>query len=382
MCAFNLNWEGAPLSQFELTIALKEKGIIDPIVFSQNDGPLRMEYERHGIPVVVDRHPLSDGLTLIEYEDAISEFSQRIVEHRAEVVYGNTLQTFYAIDAADRLTVPSVWNIRESEPWETYYSYLGDDLATRALSCYQKPYRVIFVSNATRSGSQALNTVNNFAVIPNGLNLTRLKESCSGMSRPDARSLLDIGDNEVSVLLLGTVCERKGQKDLVRAAELLNHKNISRFRVFIVGDRSSTYSRELHDLIEALPMDVRSKITIIPETNYVSPYWMAADIFVCTSRVESYPRVILEAMAFGLPIVTTSVYGISEQVRPGKNAFIYNPGDIESLARCLEKLIEDDIVRKGFAEASPLVLSCLASFEDMVEAYGRTFAEAREVRPA
>jgi O-antigen biosynthesis protein len=380
MCAFNLNWEGAPYCQLEMTVSLKEKGVIDPIVFSANEGPLRIEYERHGIPVVVDRYPLSDVVTLIQYEKAISEFAQRIAEYRAEVIYGNTLQTFYAIDAADRSTVPSVWNIHESEPWQTYFRYLGDEVAAQALSCYQKPYRVIFVSNVTRAGSEALNTANNFAVIRNGLNLMRLKELCGGLSRCDARSSLGIQDEEMAIFLLGTVCERKGQKDLVHAAGLLHRKGIPSFRVFIVGDRSSTYSYELHKLIRALPPDVRSRINAIPETNSIARYWQAADIFVCTSRVESYPRVILEAMAVGLPIVTTPVYGISEQVRPDKNAFMYDPGDIESLSTHLEKLIKDDVLRRSFAQASPVVLSCLPSFGDMVEAYGRTFMEAREVR--
>ena len=80
-----------------------------------------------------------------------------------------------------------------------------------------------------------------------------------------------------------------------------------------------------------------------------------------------------------MPIVTTPVYGISEQIRPGKNAFIYDPGDIASLSCHLEKLIKDDVLRKNFVDTSPIVLSCLPSFEDMTEAYGRTFVEAREV---
>ena len=59
---------------------------------------------------------------------------------------------------------------------------------------------------------------------------------------------------------------------------------------------------------------------MIPETGDTAAYWQAADVFCCTSRVESYPLVILEAMAAGLPIVTTPVHGIAEQVRPGVNA--------------------------------------------------------------
>jgi hypothetical protein len=53
MCAFNLNWEGAPYSQYELTRWLKNKGIIEPLVYCPSDGPLREAYEREGIRVEV-----------------------------------------------------------------------------------------------------------------------------------------------------------------------------------------------------------------------------------------------------------------------------------------------------------------------------------------
>ncbi len=380
MCAHSLNWEGAPYSQLEMTLALKERGIIDPMVFSLNDGPLRAEYEHRGISVACDHGRFDEGLTRGVYEQALSEFEERMNQHHAEVVYANTLPAFYAIDVADRLRIASVWNVRESEPWQTYFSYLPDEVAACALSCYSKPYRVVFVSHATRSGSDMLNTADNFSVIHNGINLTRLKESCSGVSRCDARSFLNIEEHDVAILLLGTVCERKGQKDLVCAAEVLHHKGCSGFKIFIVGDRSGIYSQELHELVGKLPADVRPNVRIISETDNVAPYWMAADIFVCTSRVESYPRVTLEAMAFSLPIVTTGVYGIMEQVRPGRNAFIYDPGDIAALALYLEKLIVQRNLREAFGLASKEVLASLTSFDDMVEAYGRVFMEAREVR--
>ncbi len=79
---------------------------------------------------------------------------------------------------------------------------------------------------------------------------------------------------------------------------------------------------------------------VVPETGETSAYWQAADVFCCTSRVESYPLVILEAMAAGLPIITTPVFGIAEQVRPRVNALIYQPGDIPGLARHLSLLAQ------------------------------------------
>ena len=103
----------------------------------------------------------------------------------------------------------------------------------------------------------------------------------------------------------------------------------------------------------------------------------AADIAVCSSRIESYPRVTLEAMAFGLPVVTTPVYGIAEQVRNEVNGLFYQPGDVAGLAGSLTRLATDDALRARLASNAPLVLASLPGLEDMLDRYGRLFREAR-----
>src|SRR5258708_29005010 len=105
MCAFNLDRDGAPHSQYELTVGLKEKGIIDPIVYSPTDGPLRKAYERKGIAVRTFKHPLIGISSSADYDQRIREFARRVEDWNAEMVYGNTLQTFYAIKAAHQLNL-------------------------------------------------------------------------------------------------------------------------------------------------------------------------------------------------------------------------------------------------------------------------------------
>ena len=107
MCAFNLNWEGAPQSQFEMTVRLKELGVIEPVVYCPHEGPLREAYEERGIQVEVFEHPLAGVFDLPAYDEAIEKFARRITDWGVELVYGNTRQTFYAIEAAKR-SEPSV----------------------------------------------------------------------------------------------------------------------------------------------------------------------------------------------------------------------------------------------------------------------------------
>jgi len=381
MCAFNLNWEGAPYSQLELTLGLKRGGFIDPIVFSPQDGPLRAAYEKAGINVHVAKHPLAGVHTTDAYDAAMAEFAGFIRGTGADLVYGNTLQTFYAIDAARRCGLPSLWNPRESEPWQTYFNFLPAPLAARALCCFEYPYRVIFVANATRRVWEPLNSRCNFMVIHNGLNPERLEAEAHRFPREVARRTLNIDNSDIVIFLPGTVCERKGQQDLIQALQKMPLEISQRIRCFIVGDRPSHYSATLHQMAQELPARMRERVHIVPETDNIVCYYLAADVFVCTSRVESFPRVVLEAMFFGLPVLAARVFGVVEQVHENVNALLYDPGDTVALARHLQSLIDDDALRERMASNSPHVLATLNTYDEMVEAYGEVFREAALTTP-
>ena len=376
MCAFNLNWEGAPYCQYEMTVGLKEKGVIDPIVYSPNDGPLRQAYEEKGIRVEVFQHPLAGVFNVTTYRQAIASFARRIKDWKVEIVYGNTLLTFYAIEASKQLGLPSIWNPREGEAWETYFDYLGPQISPLALQCFSYPYKVIFVANATREGWRSLNSRLNFTTVHDGLDESRFHGVLSNWSRETARRDLGISADEIAVLLLGTVCKRKGQIDLIEAFARLDQRQVRKLRCFIVGDRKSYYSYCLHSIYQRLPSEHQSRLSIVPETSDIGLYYLAADIFVCTSRTESYPRVILEAMSAGLPIITTPVFGITEQVQENINALFYQPGDTQALADAIVRLSTDRDLRLKLSANSRYVLNTLTDYEAMVSAYGQIFRAA------
>ncbi len=376
MCCFNLNWEGAPYSQFEMTRELARRRVLDPVVFSPADGPLRAAYEAAGIEVHVRAHPLANCTTEDEYEAAVKAFVAWVGSLGVSVVYGNTLQTFYAIDAAHRLGLPSLWNPRESEPWREYFRGFGPDVESAALSCFQYPYRIIFVAHATARGYRELDSHHNFCVIHNGLDPAVITQAKTGLTRPAARSELALDADDVVILLLGTVCERKGQLDAVDAWARLPDAIVERARLYIVGDRPGPYSSAVHGRLAQLPAARRERVHVVPETERVAPYFRAADVFLCTSIVESYPRVVLEAMAWDLPIVTTPVFGIAEQVMPEVNALCYEPGDATVLAQQLERMVSDPDLRRSMAERASEVLATLNDFSEMTDEYARVFEEA------
>src|SRR5258705_6724905 len=156
---------------------------------------------------------------------------------------------------------------------------------------------------------------------------------------------------------------------------LLDDDAAKKVRLFIVGDRQSLYSSEMRKMVAGLPGERAARVLIIPETEETTHYYSAADIFVCTSRVESYPRVILEAMAYGLAIISTPAFGIVEQVRDGVNGEFYQEGDAAELACKLSQLDLDKEKREAYKMNAPVVLGSLTGFEEMTSLYADVFRE-------
>jgi glycosyltransferase involved in cell wall biosynthesis len=235
----------------------------------------------------------------------------------------------------------------------------------------------------------ALNSHANFLLLTNGLNTARFDKAGEKIDRGYERSRLGFKEDDVVVLCVGTTAARKGQHDLLLALMKLPNEIRGRVQVVFVGARAGTYLDRLRATLESFPKRLRDRVAFIAETENVAGYYRLADIFFCGSRVESYPRVILEASAAGLPIITTPVSGIPEQVREGMNAFFYQPGHIADLADTLARLVVDNGQRQEAGNLSKQVFATLTSYEEMLDRYQETIEQAafssspaREGRPS
>jgi glycosyltransferase involved in cell wall biosynthesis/LmbE family N-acetylglucosaminyl deacetylase len=376
-----LDRTGAALHLFELTLQLKRRGHLAPAVLAGCDGPLMAAYRAAEIPVRIDPEPFAGHLRGAANMGAvIARLSARLTADCVDAVFANTLDSFAVVEAAAAAGVPSVWNIHESGDLADYIYAFPRRVAKRIPRCFALPYRVIFVAHATRALYADLETRYNFMVIPNALDPGWLDGIEPSDELPHGQA--DCPE-EIVLLCLGTVCERKGQADLLQALPHLPAELWQRLRCNVVGDRPylgpgipNPYSVEVHRLHATLPEILRRRVEIIPETSDVQRCYRDADIFVCTSRVESAPRVILEAMAMGLPIITTPVFGIEEQVMQDENALFYAPGDAAGLAECIRRLLSDAALRARMADASSAVGAALPSHSDMMDAYQGSLLEA------
>ena len=123
----------------------------------------------------------------------------------------------------------------------------------------------------------------------------------------------------------------------------------ARTRFVMLGGGTTPFDAILTDLLAQLN---RANLVVHPETPDYLPYYAAADLSVCSSYEESSPRVILEAMACEVPILSSNVHGVPEQVRPGLEAMLVPPGDTVALCEAMAKLLLSPATGRTLAAAA------------------------------
>jgi glycosyltransferase involved in cell wall biosynthesis len=149
---------------------------------------------------------------------------------------------------------------------------------------------------------------------------------------------------KITFINVGSLIHDKAQHVLLEAFSLCcqNHENLE---LNIVGDGPERMNLEL--LSEKL--GIANKVHFlgyIEEESTLYGYLRNADVFALSSVTEGFPRVLYEAMAMRLPIVTTDVGGIPFLLSNKENALLVKPGNPSQLSESLNVVIEDNNLRK------------------------------------
>ncbi len=144
------------------------------------------------------------------------------------------------------------------------------------------------------------------------------------------------------VVCVGRLCEQKGQLLLLSAArEMAQHGED--FELVLAGD--GEMRPELERLIDEYDLRSRVRITGWVSGEQVRALLSQARALILPSFAEGLPVVIMEAMALGRPVVTTSIAGIPELVRDGKEGWLVPAGDCGALVTAWTELMHADAAR-------------------------------------
>jgi glycosyltransferase involved in cell wall biosynthesis len=180
----------------------------------------------------------------------------------------------------------------------------------------------------------------------------RQREGYLGREAEIKRDLGLVVDRPV-ILFTGKLMERKRPWDLLLAYERLPARDA--VTLLYVGDGRQRGELEEYARRRGL---AGVRFTGFVNQKELPKYYAVADIFVLPSDFESWGVVVNEAMLFHLPVVTTRrVMSHADLVRHGENGFVYEPGDVDSLAGHLASLVGDEGLRRRMGRRSSEIIS-------------------------
>lgn len=341
----NLNFEGAPIFLFELARFLAEQPCVQITVVSSVDGPLRARFEQAGLKVEIwDVASLLAAKTPATFDAALRAFAGTRNWDQAELFICNTMATFWGVHLAAHLGKSSAYYIHESSPAKRFFAAsLPPAMHEVVEESFRLATRVVFTAQATRTLHEELNINDNFRTLASWVDFARIDAFAAAHDRAALCRKHGLDPDAVIVANIGSVCERKGQHIYIRGIDLLNKELPALFpgrkiQWVMVGARPGLYMETLQEDIQLMGLH---DVKIFSETADIYDFYRLADLLVCTSFEESFPRVLLEGMVFGNRIVSTDVNGIAEMLTNTDEAYLVPAGDQHKLAAALQRALGD-----------------------------------------
>jgi glycosyltransferase involved in cell wall biosynthesis len=147
----------------------------------------------------------------------------------------------------------------------------------------------------------------------------------------------------LELLFLGRVGERKGAFDLIHAFAALPSSVREQCHLTFAGDGETEAARNLADELGCEP---QTSILGWVEPQRAKYLLAKADVFLLPSRGEGMSMALLEAMAWGLPVMTTVSGGSDEFLNSYFNCILVTPGDVGDIARALRELVANPTLRR------------------------------------
>lgn len=347
---------------------------IAPVVVTMGGGSLVEVCRKRAIETRLVKPPLRLGATLsqigwINLAFAAASYGPYAIRLwktlravRADIVHANDHKAaLFVGPPAKLLRTPLVTHARGNSPFRK----IADRGVRRLLShCYDRfSDRVIAVSESTARSLENILPKAKVRVVPNGI-------SSGAHVSPEISTWITGMKNEGTIVIstFASIVPTKGIHWLLESiAELAQRGLQNKFIVLVVGDFVHGYEQYEQLLISRMHELGLKNVTFAGWQADPTAFYCLTDIVVLSSvneqkllindRVlsvigtEGFPRTVLEAMTYSLPVVATDVAGVREQVVDSKTGFIVRDQQPKELADKMEVLINNQSLRRTFGAA-------------------------------
>lgn len=165
------------------------------------------------------------------------------------------------------------------------------------------------------------------------------------------------------ILFVGRLIKEKNLNNLFKVFKIVK-QNFPYTGFIIIGE-----GKEKEALMkEANELEIDDNIVWLSHIPHceLPKYYKAADIFVLFSSSEGFPRVLMEAAAAGIPIVSTKVSGSTDAIKDGETGFIVPVNDIEQCAEKIMLLLSDPALRLAMGIEARFFIKNIGTFQDNI----------------
>lgn len=202
--------------------------------------------------------------------------------------------------------------------------------------------------------------------ITSGIEVERFSNKT--LTRPAARELLNLPQNEFIAGLIGRIDPGKGQHHLVRALAILAKQGLHPHAAIVGYDPSSPHEAYYQEIMAiADEAGISNQIHLVEFQNDVQIAYRALDAFVMASSCEAYGFVTLEAMAAGIIVLGTNAGGTKDLIDDGVDGLLWEPENPQALADKLALVLKDEALAARLGNAAAEKMRTRFSHHDQVK---------------
>jgi len=322
-----------------------------PLVILPGPGPLKeaisslgIEVEIYNLAILRRKYFNFSGLfnRANRFWKAYKRLDTIIKERDIQLIYSNTLAVMVGAVYASKAKIPHVWHIHEIIQSPLIVTKLLSKIIDLSTS------RPIAVSDAVRDHWKKYLKKSSPEVIYNGIDYLPYVHEFD----VKRHEFLALPKGKIIVTMIGRINPGKGQLFFLEIAKKLTERHGRKVHFLMVGDAYPGYEFIDHQIeefiLDHLPPN---QVTKLAFRNDIPQILNASDVFVMPSILpDSFPTVILEAMAAGLPIVATKSGGASEMVEDGVSGFLIPIKDVELGVEKISILIKNEGLAKTMGQ--------------------------------
>ncbi|VVC02732.1 Trehalose synthase [Candidatus Bilamarchaeum dharawalense] len=327
------------------------------ILFAPGEGPLRVEQKSENFKIYwipSAPFPFYDGYRVATMD--YKKISAILKKEAPEIVHAHAPINLglQGLLAAKRRRIPTVVTYHTHFPEYVPHLLKGklpkvfDHLSQTAV---KKMIKYVFrkvdvVTAPTEELVRELRSygLNNVTYLPNGIDFNKLK--CEPKRIEHFRKQNNIPRNKKTIVYLGRISFEKKLDQVLRAFKEIENRDRM---LLVVG--GGPYIKNFKGLADEL--GIKNIIfTGFVKSESVGAAYSCGDIFVSASDTETFGLTFVEGMYMGLPAIGVNRLGAKEVISDGKTGLLVEPGDVKELASAMDRLLEDNKLRKKMATAA------------------------------